>query len=411
MSITRRNLLRAALALPAGSWLARYEAFAAPLKNKVKITAVKAMQIRHNGGNCLIKIETDAGLVGYGEAGATGQMARARIETMKRFLIGQDPLAIERHFEVLTSQMHTFMAHIPTISGIDIALWDLAGKIVGLPVSSLMGGPFRERVRLYINTSPKDKLDPASCREWAERMKADPNGWSTFKIAFMELLDPEKRASAQICPLLSGRELSRIERGYQNIREAIGWDYDIAVHCHNEFDLPSATGIARAIEPMKPMWLEDAMPVQWTDSWATLKRTARVPILTGEKLEMPRQFFEFLRNQAVDMVQPDLAFSGGITGCRKIADLAAMYNIPMNTHNVGTLVLTMASVHFGAAVRNYVSSENAMTAGSLVAKMAAGDPPVVQKSYIDVPSAPGLNCDLNPDVIKADLLPDEPWWG
>jgi galactonate dehydratase len=335
-------------------------------------------------------------------------MARARIETIKQFLIGQDPLAVDRHFEILTTQMHANMAHIPTISGIDIALWDLAGKITGLPVSTLMGGPFRNKIRLYINSLPKDMLDPASCREWAQRVKADPNGWTTFKMPFMPLLD--NKVSGQIAPMLSRRELMRVQRGFENVREALGPDYDIAVHCHNEFDLPSATGIGRAVEGCQPMWFEDPMPVQWSESWPTLKRSLRVPILTGEKLEMPRQFFPFLQNQAVDMIQPDLAFSGGLTGCRKIADLAALYNIPLNTHNVGTLPLTMASVHFGAAIRNYTTSENALTPGNIVLEMGT-ERPVVKNSYIDVPTGPGLGFELNQDVLRANLKPGEPWWG
>jgi galactonate dehydratase len=405
----RRNLLKAALALPATSLFPNFDALAAPVRNQVKITAVKAMQLARTAGYCLIKIETDAGLAGYGEAGTFGPMARARIGTYLRLLIGQDPLAIERHFQNLTSLQHPFLPHIPTISGIDMALWDLAGKITGLPVCTLMGGPFREKVRLYINTSPKDKLDPASCREWAERMKADPMGWSTFKIGFMELLDDRRTGS--LLPTLSARELSRVERGFANIREALGENYNIVAHCHNEFDLPSATGIARAIEATKPAWLEDPMPVAFDESWVTLKRSTRVPILTGEKLEMPRQFHDFLKNQALDIIQPDLAFSGGITGCRKIADLAAMYNVPLTLHNVGSLIITMASVHFGAATRSFLMSENTIGQGTLAAEKISAVPLVVKQSYIEVPKAPGLGAELDPDALRSQIAPGEPWWG
>src|SRR5438128_7104600 len=115
---TRRSLLRLALAAPVGSFLQWYQALAAPHQGKVKITAIKAMALKNIAGNCLIRIDTDAGLTGYGEAGATGPMARARIETMKPLLIGKDPLTIEVHFHQMTTLMHTYMAHIPTISGI-----------------------------------------------------------------------------------------------------------------------------------------------------------------------------------------------------------------------------------------------------------------------------------------------------
>src|SRR5277367_296040 len=117
----RRDFLRLALALPAGAFLDNYNALAAPHQGKVKITAIKAMALQNIAGNCLIRIDTDAGLTGYGEAGATGPIARARIETMKPLLIGKDPLAIEVHFQQMSSLMYNYVAHIPTVSGIDIA--------------------------------------------------------------------------------------------------------------------------------------------------------------------------------------------------------------------------------------------------------------------------------------------------
>src|SRR5215470_18325812 len=149
MIMTRRDLLRFAVALSAGAWLDQFRALAAPHLGKVKIKSIRAMALQNIAGNCLIRIDTDAGLTGYGEAGATGPMARARIETMKPLLLGKDPLTIEVHFHQMTTLMHTYMAHIPTISGIDMALWDLAGKILDAPVCTLLGGPFRESIAMY----------------------------------------------------------------------------------------------------------------------------------------------------------------------------------------------------------------------------------------------------------------------
>src|SRR5882672_10297925 len=173
-TFTRREMFRLAMALPITGVFTRFNPLVAAERNKVKITDIKAMQINRIAGNCLIKIETDAGIVGYGEAGATGPMARARIATMQNMLIGKDPLAIEVHFQNMTSLMHTYMAHIPTISGIDIALWDLAGKIIGAPVSTLLGGPFRESIRMYSHGNGLNMLDKNSCREFAARVKSMP---------------------------------------------------------------------------------------------------------------------------------------------------------------------------------------------------------------------------------------------
>ena len=141
--------MRLAVTLPAGAFLSHLKLFAEPHVGKVKITGIQAMGLNHIAGNCLIRIDTDSGLTGYGEAGATGPIARARIETMKPLLIGKDPLSIELYFQQMSSLMYNYVAHIPTVSGIDIALWDLAGKITNLPLSTLLGGPFRETIPMY----------------------------------------------------------------------------------------------------------------------------------------------------------------------------------------------------------------------------------------------------------------------
>jgi galactonate dehydratase len=129
----------------------------------VKITAIKTLGLSDVDG-CLIRIETDAGLVGYGEAGATAKTARARIENIQSVLLGQDPLAIERHFHMLTDQQHNFMPNIPTVSGIDIALWDLAGKILDEPLYRLLGGPMRAAAPIYSHGAARNILDVGECR-------------------------------------------------------------------------------------------------------------------------------------------------------------------------------------------------------------------------------------------------------
>src|SRR5205807_3761863 len=130
---------------------------------------------------CLISIETDSGLAGYGESGINSKLARDRIETIQQTLIGQDPLAIERHFYRMSALQYSFVAHIPTISGIDIALWDLAGKILDRPVCALLGGPFRDAIPMYSHGIGLNMLDPASCRDWAQRIKQAPEGFTAFK--------------------------------------------------------------------------------------------------------------------------------------------------------------------------------------------------------------------------------------
>lgn len=406
---TRRNLLRLAAGLPAVDFLAHYRAASAAERNRVKITGIHAMALRNIAGNCLVRIDTDAGISGYGEAGATGPMARARIETMKPLLLGRDPLAIEVHFHNLTSLMHTYMAHIPTISGIDIALWDLAGKILNQPVVSLLGGPFRDAIPMYSHGIGLKMLDPVSCRDWAQRIKTQPEGFKAFKIGIDSVAGVR---SARYADTLDGAQLRNIARAYQNVRQAVGDEIEIAVHCHNEFDTPSAIAIAKAVEPMNPLFLEDALNPPFSEGWMALKRSTRIPILTGEKLELVRGFRPFLDHQAADIVHPDLAFAGGITGTKKIADYAALTRTPVALHNVGSLVLCHANAHFGAAIQNFYRSESALGRPTRhVEKMAAGNPPVVLNGQLKVPAGAGLGLQLDFDYLRANLAEGETFWG
>jgi L-alanine-DL-glutamate epimerase-like enolase superfamily enzyme len=401
---TRRRFA-AALAAPLFPVLGQK---AAAVRGKVKITAVKAMAIQSIAGNCLVRIETDAGVTGFGEAGATGPMARARIATMAPHLIGKDPLTIEVHFHNLTTLMHTYMAHIPTISGIDMALWDLAGKLLNEPVNRLLGGPFRDAIPMYSHGRELNMLDKGSCRAWAQRVKSDPEGFTAFKIGIDPVLGVP---SARFAQTLTSKQLRDVARAYANVREAAGEEIDIAVHCHNEPDTPSAIGIAKAIEPINPLFLEDPINVPYHEGWQSLKRSTRVPILTGEKLEMLDGFQPFLDHQAADIIHPDLAFCGGITGAKRIANYAQRSRTPVALHNVGSIVLTYASAHFGSAIHNFFRSESALGRPTRhVERMVRTGAPRVTNSQLQVPEGPGLGLDLDMDYLKSQMVAGEPWW-
>ena len=403
---TRRDFLRMALALPAGLWLARYKALAAPLRGAVKITSIKALQLDFEGDGCLVKIETDAGITGYGETGVDGATARARIPLLH--LVGADPLAIEGHFQAMAGAIHPFRPIIPLISGIDIALWDVAGKILDLPVYKLMGGPLRDGVLLYSHGDfIKDMSSPASCREWAQMIREQPEGFTTFKIEPKQAL----AADEEVGPTVTTAQLRKIARGFENVRAAVGDDIDIAVHCHNQWDTPSAIAVSRATESMKPLFIEDPLSsVEYCESWTAVKRATRTPILTGEKLEMVKQFKPFVDTQAVDIIHPDVSYAGGISGCRRIADYAALYRTPMALHNVGTLVRTYASVQLAAAIANFYRSENRLgRPGRMVEKMAAGKPPVVRNSTFQLPEGPGLGLEIDPGFMREHTPHGEDW--
>jgi galactonate dehydratase len=162
---------------------------------------------------------------------------------------------------------------------------------------------------------------------------------------------------------------------------------------------------------MKPLFIEDPLSsVEYCESWMAVKRATRTPVLTGEKLEMVKQFKPFIDAQAVDIIHPDVSYAGGISGCRRIADYAALYRTPMALHNVGTLVRTYASVQLAAAIPNFYRSENRLgRPGRMVEKMAAGKPPVVRNSTFQLPEGPGLGLEIDPGFMREHTPRGEDW--
>ena len=421
-SQSRRDFLRLALTLPIGASLCGLRAVAAPFMDQVKITAVKAMQLDFMFGGCLIKIETDAGLVGYGEAGASGPIARAFLKHMTggqypgsqkmkngpAGLIGSDPLAIERIFYRMTSLQHPFMGHYGTLSGIDTALWDLAGKITGLPVYKLLGGPFRDGCPMYSHCDfLKDMHDPASCRDWVQEMKEEPEGFDFFKFNIDQAFNVEK----PFHPTVSGGEMRKYKHGLSTLREAVGDAFELGVACHGEFDTPSGIAICKASEPFDVQFVEDTLDVRYSDGWKMQRQESPVPILTGEKLEPLREFKPFIDNLAVDIIHPDIAYAGGITGVKKVADYAAISRIPVALHNRGSLVRTYASAHLSMAIQNFYRSESSLgRPGRVIEQMSNDSEPAVREGILRVPDKPGLGLDLNEDFMRSRMQEGELWW-
>ena len=154
------------------------------------------------------------------------------------------------------------------------------------------------------------------------------------------------------------------------------------------------------------------MPPVFSEGWRALRRSTNLTLLTGEKLELVRGFRPFLDNQVVDIIHPDLAFAGGITGTRKIADFAALSRTPVALHNVGSLVLTYANAHFAASIQNFYKSESALgREGHRLEAMAATNPPVVRGGMLKVPGGPGLGLDLSEDFLRKNMMPGETYWG
>jgi L-alanine-DL-glutamate epimerase-like enolase superfamily enzyme len=379
------------------------------LDGQVKITAIKALQPKN--GTTLIRVETDAGVHGYGPCKGTGPFVRAAIDRLAGprlphlSLIGQDPLAIEVHFHNMFYAFPQRGRIMDVCSAIDIALWDLAGKLLGQPVCKLLGGPFREEIPLYSHCRGGDFLSQDEWQVRAQELKDDPYGFKAYKIDIHHVLHGHMQ---QYVPSIGPREARDVAMAYGLAREALGDEIDIIVHCHNELDLPSAVKVAEAVEPIKPLYYEDPLAPEFSESWKMLRRSTRVPIFTGENIALAEGALPFLQNGAVDALQPDLIKCGGITGAKRIADLAALYRVPISCHNVSGYVLDMASQQFSAAIFNCPLMECRRRAAE--APEAIGEKLVIRDGKMKVAMRPGLGLELDFDYLKAQRAEGEPWW-
>jgi L-alanine-DL-glutamate epimerase-like enolase superfamily enzyme len=407
-SLSRRDfLLGAVSAVPA----AACGAFAAE-RGRARITDIRVMVLQGPRTYTLVKVLTDANVYGIGEGyGSPGVGIKEGILELRPYFIGKDPLQIEMLYNGLGNRTDG-SAHmlLRAVSGIEMALWDLAGKLLNQPVTTLLGGRYRDRVRVYHDAGPRNILDRSSCNVWADKMKSDPAGWTAFKIGPPRSTPRTDSARDPSNRVLTSRELRDIRMAFEYCRDAIGWDYDLIVHCHWEYDLRAAIQLAEAVEPIKPLWLEDPMPPDFSESWVRLARVSKVPIGTGENLARRQGFKDYILKQGCDIVQPDIRNTGGLLESKKIADLAELFGLPMAAHNTGSAVNTMATVQWAASVRDFVAAETVIGARNWMDDVIVHDGPIVSQGYITVPQKPGLGIELNPDVARTNLAEGEQYW-
>ena len=369
----------------------------------------------------LVKVSADDGRSGVAEAyGSPGVGVKEQVLSLKPWLVGKDPLEIDKLYTSMGEGTRNLSgtrtdgsAHnlIRAVSGIEMALWDLAGKILEVPTSTLLGGRFREKVRVYDHAAPKNMLDKAAVSDWAAKAKSHPSGFTCHKFGFPRSDAATDRARDESNRVLTTRELINLEHGFENCRDAIGWDHDLMVHCHWEYDLRTAIQIAAAVEAVRPVWLEDPLPVDYSDSWKRLCAASAVPICMGENLARREGFKDFILNQACDILHPDLRNSGGFLETKRIADMAHVFGLPMANHNTGSQVATYASAQWAASIRDYIALETVTGEGGWMDQVLVLDQPYIKDGFIRATEKPGLGIDLNPDVVRAHLAPGETWWG
>ena len=379
----------------------------------MKITDVQACVVGrdepHSGG-CVwtfVRVYTDEGIVGTGECNSAGSFTsgfatKETVLILKRLLVGQDPMNIGPLYEIMrrhsrygggTSAPTTF-----ALTGIENALCDIAGKALGVPVYQLLGGKFRDRIRLYADCHAGETHEPQAYAEKA--LEVIEEGYSAVKFD----VDHVSEGKLDAFNWTAGAgEMTHIIDLIQATREAIGYEIDLAIDCHGQFDLPSAITLARAVEGLRLLWLEEPLPAENIAALAQVRASTSTVICTGENHYTRFDFMELLEKQAVDVIMPDLAKAGGILEGKRIADLADAHYVPVAPHNVSSPLGMMAAAHVMAAVPNFLVLEFHGREIPWWEDLCEGDKPFLQNGWMKVSDRPGIGVELNDEVARSLL--------
>ncbi len=415
----RRNFLKTALAGLAMTELPLHR-LAAAHKGKVKITGVKCMIVRGTWDWNLIKIETDSGLYGIGEAYWGPGVKDLVLNQLAQHIIGEDPLNVDRLYTKMLMRSAGAGAQsgvtVTAASGIEIALWDLAGRILETPSCNLLGGRFRDKVRFYRTTQAVQNVeDMSQWRDLVQEAKAEKFGWTAFKFqgdGIPPRADPTYSEPGHDIYTrgLTLKDLRRIEKAMMTVREALGPDVDFGIEAHWKYDVRDAINMAKAIAPANPMWIEDPVPPGNPEVMARVTHAVDIPVATGENLYTRNEFRRLIELQGTDIVHIDIPKSGGLLESKRIHDLADNYYISTSAHNPASPVGTIASCHAAASMRDFRVHELAKYI-DWWQDLVIHDGPIIENGYHRIRDKPGYGIELNPEVAKRHLAPGESWWG
>ncbi|MGB9595620.1 MAG: mandelate racemase/muconate lactonizing enzyme family protein [Candidatus Poribacteria bacterium] len=370
----------------------------------MKITDIQTIEVMGHGYSTYVRVYTDGGLTGTGECIHGRSASSAIINDMKGMLINQDPMNVDRLFEMIR-RSYIFDGAlagnvVSALSGIEIALWDLVGKATNLPVYQLLGGKFRDKIRLYSDCG--GSMDnPESCGKKAKEVVN--MGFNAIKFDIDDLKNPYK-IDAWNWSVTPGEVQIMVDK-VSAVRESVGPNIDIAVDMHGRYDTSSAIRIAKAMEQFNLMWLEEPVPPENIDAMREVKRSTSTPICAGENLFLRYGFRELIEKQAVDVIMPDIPKCCGLSEGKKIANMAEIYYIAMAPHNVCGPLGTIASCHVCASIPNFLVLEWHWLGRKHWDELVITEKPIIENGYITLPDKPGLGVEVNPDGVKKYLKP------
>ena len=343
----------------------------------------------------IVVLHTDEGIDGIGEASMLGFdpiVASLLDEWGEAYLVGKDPMANELHW------MRLYQDNIgrggrlfsTALSGIDLALWDLRGKALGVPVYKLLGGPIRDKIRVYANGWYTTPGAPELNAEEAKRVVA--MGYTAMKF------DPYGHDSYYT---ITAEEAQLSEDRVAAVREAVGPDVDILVEVHAKFNVHTAIELGQRLEKYRPFWFEEPVSQENVSEMAQVRDHVRIPIATGERLYLKYPFYELVKAQAVDVLQPDICNAGGITELKKIAAIAESQHVSMAPHNTNAAVGTVASMHLDVAMPNFLIQEYHAEFYEPHYFEVFDGLPRQKDGYVELSEDAGFGLTLNEDVFNA----------
>ena len=343
----------------------------------------------------VLRLTTDEGIEGLGEASMLRDeplVIGLLEEWVETYLVGKDPLHHELHWTRMYQDGVGRGGRLfsTALSGIDIALWDLKGKALGVPVYELLGGPFQDRLRVYANGWYTNPGTPEQNADEALRvvemgytaMKFDPFGQHNYYT-----IGPEEAQLAE----------DRVAA----VREAVGPSVEILVEVHAKFNVHTAVHLGKRLEQYRPFWFEEPVSYENVSEMVQVRRRVDIPIATGERLYLKFPFYELVKAEAADILQPDMCNAGGITELKKIAAIAESQHVMMAPHNTNAAVGTMASLHLDASLPNFLIQEYHAEFYEPHYFEVFDGLPRQSGGYVELPRTPGLGLTFNEDVAAA----------
>lgn len=370
------------------------------------ITTVKTVSVQGAKVWNYVRIETDGGLAGTGEAHPGTGICELVERRLAPLLIGESADNVEPLYHQLLARTTGDSAGgmlVGAIGGVETALWDLAGKALGVPAYRLLGGAYRDRIRLYADVGRGIDMEntPAS---WAARAReAAAAGFDAIKFDIDHAAD--EVSHDLVARGLSLPELERMAALVAAAREALGNGVDLAIDCHGIYQVRDVLLLAERLQPFRLMFLEDPVPPENSAAIAKVTRSTPIPICTGEWRYRRDGFRELIEQQACDLLHVDVAATGGMGEAKKIADLADLYYLPFAAHNITSPLGLVASAHVCAAVRNLHTMELPYHADQVAWRwdLVRSPQPLVERGRFVVPQGPGLGVELDEAVVNDHL--------